>query len=388
MLLAALPRTWSRGFRVQDRDMQREHGRAPCASLPPTLSATQLPVGVRTDTKCRLATHLMTVFGVLLISLSATPSLGASAGRLAVQRSLGHMEERLNGLVEAGGLRQQVPVLVASILSASPEYKDWFFAHALRSLVDVFGPENIRVCHACMGTDVNQTPGQLEWRSTAWDASELSAADQKLRKQGEPAKIAMYIAEDRQVVSVRVVSLANATVLFASNFDPTLNELRRSETFRRHHIELKNRENRAGHMHLQWDGILYPNQHLALDVLDQFGNSNEHLAGLSMSLLTPLAGIGFAYHYVFQEAWNISLGTKVLFALPNVVLNALTDEPVELVDPVLNTIFIVRVPIPETHFAVSGMIATGTDAFPFPTKFPTLGLGVTLLNPSLIPVLP
>ena len=343
------------------------------------------------DAKChplRISTPLISRFLVMLSMLLPANTALAETPRISVNQSLRHMEERLHGLVEAGNLRQEMPVLVASISTVSPENEEWFVPYAMKSLVAIFGPNNMRVCHDCIKTEVTETTGRLTLRRNDWNIQKLVQMDQQLRQESPAAKSAIYINENQNIVSVRVVSLADSHVIFAANFDPDFKLLERSENIRRHWVELEKRKAGAGHTHVLWDGIMYPNQHLALDILDQFGARGEHLAGISTSMFTPILGLGFAYHYVFQDAWNVSLGTKVLFAAPNLLLRVLFEEDLELIDPLINTVFVLRVPIPETNIAVSGMIASGFDSFPFPTQSPTLGVGLTLLNPTFMPVFP
>lgn len=387
MFLAELGAAFIQAIRMPKRRTSST-GPSACSQARQNITETRSR-RVRIEPGAGIAFPAQMLFPIVL-ALCGLPAARAAAEnpRSAVQQSLRHMEERLLGLLEAGNLHDQMPVLVASVSSLSPENETWFVPYAMRSLVGVFGPGNMRVCNICMKTEVAEKPGLLSLRRKDWSTRELVSADQKIRQQSQPAKSALYVHETRNVVSVRVVSLDDARIIFAANFDPDFSALRRSENIRRYHVELKDRRAGAGHTHFLWDGILYPNQHLALDILDQFGERGQHLAGISTSMFTPLLGVGFAYHYVFQDAWNVSLGTKVLFAGPNLLLRVLFEEDLELVDPLINTVFVLRVPIPETNLAVSGMIATGSDSFPFPTQSPTLGVGLTLLNPTLMPVFP
>ena len=58
--------------------------------------------------------------------------------------------------------------------------------------------------------------------------------------------------------------------------------------------------------HSMIDMGLFPTPHLSLSWAEQWGESNRNLTGLSLSLFTPVLGIGANYYRVFPEMLNIA----------------------------------------------------------------------------------
>ncbi|MFT7519010.1 MAG: hypothetical protein ACI9MC_001146, partial [Kiritimatiellia bacterium] len=72
-------------------------------------------------------------------------------------------------------------------------------------------------------------------------------------------------------------------------------------------------------------------------------------------------------------------GAKVMVSLPTAMVRAIgNDSGIDVIDPLLNGVFVVRVPIGRSNY---GVLATASTNGQFT-------FGISLLNISVIPVLP
>lgn len=319
---------------------------------------------------------------LLLLCGLLTSSL-AHGQRESTVAALERLEERLTPLVEEGPLRGVTPVLLVSAQPAFEETRAWYPAAAAVVVLRLFGDGGVRLCEACMNPEVSALGQRLELRAGPPSTDELLALDARARGPGAPARAALFLDETPAGVAIRVVSLESGVVLYAANLDRNLSAEARTGRNHNYSLELDRRLRGDSLTHVLFDGSAYPNQHVALDVLDQFGDRGQHLAGVTMTAIEPVIGVGASYHYVFQDVLNASLGGKVIVSVPTAALNAITtavgsDEPVQLLDPLLTGVFTVRVPIPKTNFAVFAMASTNLR----------FGVGLSLLNTTLLPVLP
>ena len=66
------------------------------------------------------------------------------------------------------------------------------------------------------------------------------------------------------------------------------------------------------------------------------------------------------------------------FIPPTALVKALSPDTMDLFDPLFTAVLVIRWPIFKTNFAIVGTLSTNGQ----------VGLGISLLNTSLIPVLP
>ena len=60
---------------------------------------------------------------------------------------------------------------------------------------------------------------------------------------------------------------------------------------------------------------LYPGQHISGDWVEQWGQNNRQLSGLSVSLFDPVLGIGAAHYWVLPFGESV-VGAKLLMSFP------------------------------------------------------------------------
>jgi len=84
---------------------------------------------------------------------------------------------------------------------------------------------------------------------------------------------------------------------------------------------------------------------------------------------------------VLPQALNITVGAKVLMSLPTALVKSIagdSDRESDLIDPLLTGVFIVRVPISTSNYAVT--LSASTNG--------RVGFGFSLLDFSVLPFLP
>jgi hypothetical protein len=316
----------------------------------------------------------------LLVLLVLLVPAAASAQRETSRDALLRLEEALTIGLEDHALTQKelVPVIVVSAKPAFEETKAWFPTQVLATLARVFGSGALRWCEACMAPRVRVEGGHLEQRTTDADAAEITRFDEASRGLSEPAKTAVWIDETPQGVSLRIVDLKNSRIVYAENFDPSLAEratTRRNLTLAR---ELERRSRGDSLTHTFIDITLFPGQHVSLDWTEQWGATNANLSGVSLSIFDPVVGVGACYYRVIPEALNLTVGAKVLVSVPTALIQAFTQGAGRVLDPLLTAVLVVRLPIATSNYAVTATLSTNLR----------VGIGISLLNVSLLPFLP
>lgn len=219
--------------------------------------------------------------------------------------------------------------------------------------------------------------GAFVYAAGTLSLAEIVAIDTDMRGAAAPAMAAAWIDETNDGIAIRIISLSTGRILYAENLDGQLRARDRTARTFRFTDDQERRQRGESLTHVAIDIGLLPGQHISLDVLDQFGDKNLDLAGISVSAIDPILGIGGAYYRVIPEAFNLTLGLQALVAIPTAAGNALGLEG-ELIDPLLTGVLVARWPIPNSGFGVLATASTNG----------TLTIGVSLLNVSFLPVLP
>lgn len=308
--------------------------------------------------------------------------VAAFAQRETTQEALSRLEETVSARVEDGALNAQdlQPAIIVSALPAFEETRTWFPTAATATLVRVFGAGSLRACEACMSPRLYVSEGRMEQNHAAPTMSEILRLDENSRGTAPPAKTAIWLDETPQGVSLRIVDVRNSRILLSENFDASLMEAsrtRRNFTLTR---ELERRSRGDAITHLFIDIAVYPGQHFSLDWAEQWGDGNRNLTGVTLSGFDPLMGIGGVYFRVIPRALNVMVGAKVIMSVPTAVVSGLSQggSTSGLPDPLLTAVGMVRIPIGSSNFGV--ILSASTNA--------RFGLGISLMNLSLFPVLP
>lgn len=272
-----------------------------------------------------------------------------------------------------------LPALVVSVSPAFEETRTWYPTAATSSLIKIFGADGLRACEACMSPRLDVKSEGLVQTSTSPSADELSAMDEQMRGKAAPAKAAIFLDETETGVSLRIIDLRNARILIAENIDPMLKSRERQRTNWSLSQELERRQRHESITHTFVDIAVYPSQHVSLDWSEQWGDTNANVSGFTLSLFDPVIGVGGNYFRVLPKAFNIMVGAKVIMSVPTALVNAISPNGSQsLFDPTLTLVGVVRVPISTSNYAVT--LTGSTNG--------RIGVGISLLNLSLLPFLP
>jgi hypothetical protein len=315
-----------------------------------------------------------------LTLLAALLPAVAFAQRDTTSEALSRMEETLTLRVEEGGLslNELTPAIVVSVAPAFEETRAWYPTAAIQALGRVFGTSRLRACEACMAPRVFAGQGRLEELSTSLGAADIIRQDETSRGTSAPAKVAIWLDETVEGVSLRVIELRNSRILMAENFDPGLIENARTRTNVAMARELERRARGDSITHAFLDVTMYPGQHISLDWAEQWGDSNANLSGVSLSLYDPVLGVGGCYYRVVPSAFNLAVGGKILMSVPTALIDGISRQQTRVFDPLLTGVFVMRVPIGRSNFGMNFTASTNGQ----------VGFGFSLLNTSPLPFLP
>lgn len=307
----------------------------------------------------------------------------ALAQRDATQGALARLEEILPSRLSDGALsmKELAPVLVVSTQPAFERTRAWFPAAAISSLARVFGPGALRACEACMAQRLSVVDGRLEQLSTSLTVAELNALDDVTRGTSSRAVTAVYLDETIAGVAVRIIDLRNGRILVAENVDEQLKSIIESKKSASLSSELERRARGDSLTHLFVDIGIGPQQHVSIDWLEQWGPDNCNLSGFSISGVDPVLGLGVSYFRAIPAAFNLLVGAKFLVSVPNAIAGAFNNngEPPNLLgDNTFTAAAQLRLPLFKTNYALFASLSTNGR----------VSFGVSLLNFSLLPVLP
>lgn len=266
----------------------------------------------------------------------------------------------------------------AILVSAKPFFESsqrTYPSEVLSLLSRVLGADSVRMCDACEVPRTFVAEGELQQGTGPVGLEEIRALDARMRGDRQPAKTAFWIDETAQGVSYRVVDLSDGHIVSAGNVDPQLEERIRTVDNFNLTLEVERRARGESLTHGLADFVLYPRQHISLEWVDQWGESNRNLSGFVLSLFDPVFGVGGSYHRVFPEIANVSVGAKAILSVPTALVESLADDTGDVVDPTLTGVLIARWPIANSNYGLTLSASTNGN----------IGIGISLLNSSLLP---
>jgi hypothetical protein len=319
------------------------------------------------------------VLRTLVIVFCLLGSSAASAGPEATGDALDRLEEVLDLRINEGVLAPS-DVMPAILVSAEPRYEvsdKWFATRAIEVLTRAFGDSGLRLCEACMAPRAYVEDGNLTYQTGPVSLDEIVRLDEQNRGPAQPAKTAIWLDEHRGGVSIRIVDLRTGRVVFAQNVDPYLVENANSERMGTLTEELERRARGDSLTQAFVDFAVYPGQHISVDITDQWGKTNANMSGITLSVLDPVLGVGIC-HYRRLNFLNVLVGAQGIISLPTAVASSLSQDNVDVIDPIVTAVGVVRVPFGRSNY---GVVATGSTNG-------QIGVGLSLMNIRLLPVIP
>ena len=139
------------------------------------------------------------------------------------------------------------------------------------------------------------------------------------------AKAVMFIKETPAGVEAKIISLTNGRILFYRLADSTEN-LTKVRPYMNYSRERQRRLRGEGLSYVFIDLGLYPEAQLQVEYVEQWGSRNQHISGVSISLLNPEVALGGVYHYMFagSSRWHASFA--LFYPLEAAVSSAVGGE--------------------------------------------------------------
>jgi hypothetical protein len=326
------------------------------------------------------------VVGVLCAVLGAAP---AAAQRATTDGALARAREAITEAQRDGGVPTDVVVILVSARPAFVETQASFPAAAAAVVIDVFGARQVRACDACMNPRLVQGDDGVRYDTGEIALNDVLALDASTRGKAPAARLAVWLDETPAGVALRIVDLGDGSLLLSRHLEPGLDTRQRSARHVSVTQDIERRLRGDSLTHVHWNLGLYPGQHLGLELLDQFGPQRQDLAGLSLTMINPVGGIGGAYQRVFPEAWNVTVGAKVIVGVPGLIVQTLNQQTgadadlTAFIGGPVTTMVSAQLPIFDTNYAVFAFAGLHLPRFT-----PSMGVGISLLNVHVLPILP
>ncbi len=302
----------------------------------------------------------------------------AQAGTDNTRYSLDRLEEVLELRIEDGRLSSEdvLPAILVSVEPCFEESQGWYAARVIELLEDAFGDSGLRLCEACMAPRAFVGQGTLSWQTGPVSLDEIALLDEQSRGAAQPARTAIWLDEHRGGVALRIVDLHTARVVYAQNVDPNLVENENTERIYTLSEELERRARGDSITQAFVDLALYPGQHISIDWTEQWGSTNNNLSGVTLSAVDPVVGVG-AVHYRCIDVVDILVGGKLIVSMPTAVARSVGDVG-DVIDPLVTAAAVIRVPFGRSNYGA--VLTASTNG--------QIAAGVSLMNISLLPVLP
>lgn len=270
------------------------------------------------------------------------------------------------------------PIIIAQNITLNPSNKG-LLLNELQSSLLKFPNIQVRVCTSCMETKIFQKKNATEYVNSVTSLDEITAFDKIIRKEAKEAVSALFVEEIIDGLSIKIISLINGQVIFATNLTTDYKD----EILYGYNYSLIDDYERkiAGkaivHLFMSIGYEFMPDYALysSMAFPEQLGATNQHLFGPELSFGASNFGIGAFYGYIYSRKRPLILGTSVFLN----VIAALGSSNSE--DFSLSDLLIVRghflYPMSDRfgNIALFGYANIGKGSLGF-------GIGVSLINLS------
>ena len=214
--------------------------------------------------------------------------------------------------------RNALPTLLATPLHYWKESSGDFEASALNTLKMAFKePTDIIQCVECDAWRLNIKDNQ----SLVINNGELSLAELGAIKQNPrygKAKSLTTIMETPAGVEIRIISLLDGRILLhaLANGNESLDNVR---PYGNYAAEKERRLRGESLAYVFFNLGLWPQGRFQTEFLEQWGDRNQHISGLGLSLYNPTFALGFVYHYMFPRTRRLHVSGSIYYPLQNMV---------------------------------------------------------------------
>jgi hypothetical protein len=213
------------------------------------------------------------------------------------------------------------PLLLATPLHHWAESKADFAASVTKVLTDV-GTEADAViaCTDCDTWRLNvASNNQLQINNGELTLTELSYL-RKMPKYGEARAVAM-VRETPSGVEMKVISIEDGRILFYTLADSS-KSLDAQTPYLNYARERDRRLNGEALSYVFVNIGVYPQGLFQLEFVEQWGDRNQHISGIGLSLVNPVFSIGAVYHYMFPNIKRMHATGALYYPLQNALADA------------------------------------------------------------------
>ncbi|SMF71120.1 hypothetical protein [Pseudobacteriovorax antillogorgiicola] len=288
---------------------------------------------------------------LLIGALLGSQALAQSNVRRLLQDWQYRMEEhRDDGLIRDIDV---APVVLVSVMDGQDRASDALSNQTYSTASKIFGRQ-LMDCQECLRPEVR--PGKGLYYRYGF----ISLDDVRNIYEGKELqpRSALWVAYADGSLSYRLVSLKTGRVIYSDTIQEDLDWNSRSiRNFTK--SRMKERYGRQDAIyHHTWEMGLYPNFNLSYNFLNQWGENNDQLSGLTISVINPTLAIGAAYYKVLDLDNAPIVGAKLLVKIPE----ALASESGESSSgSSLVVQAIAKHPFPGNWGGLSGMVTVDTE---------------------------
>lgn len=230
------------------------------------------------------------------------------------------LEDALQNEVSGEGdqLVPWTPMLVATPRHLFVESKSDFAPAVLAVLKRLFpNPGDLIPCSACDGQRLHLGKSQ----TISIESGELSLADladlsRDKRYQG--VKSVLFTKETPSGVEVKILRITDGAILFQYLADGRL-ALNQAKPILGIVKEYERRERGESLSYIFIDLGVYPSGLFHISFLEQWGSLNQHISGVTLSLVNPEAAVGASYRYMLPFNRKITASAQIFFPVTGVV---------------------------------------------------------------------
>jgi hypothetical protein len=216
--------------------------------------------------------------------------------------------------------RRMLPTLWSPPQHHWLESRDDFAAESLTLWKRLFPePNDVIQCVDCDRWRIKIEKGQgLRLHNGELSLAELGTLKQDPRYSA--AKSLTMVRETPAGVEIRVMELVDGRILLAETVDATetLADLRPKGAWG---WERDRRLRGEGLNYVFFNLGLYPSPVVQLEFLEQWGERNQHISGVGLSLIGPTLALGGIYHYMIPQMRRLNLSGALYLPLANAVAN-------------------------------------------------------------------
>ncbi len=260
------------------------------------------------------------------------------------------------------------PVLVAPPQHLWEESRTDFASATMSLLKEVWtGSGSLIACSECASAKTRvSTDHQVQFSSGPLSHNELIGLLANERYIN--AKTVLYVRETAKGIELKIIRISDGAIMYQKLADST--EDLESAKPRLHLVDEMERRKRGEALAYTFIELgFYPNPLAHISFLEQWGQANQHMTGVTLALTGPNMSLGVTYRYFLSTNPKIQVGGSVLFPLQNALKLSQGN----------NSSFLVVAATAQYAFSPTfGVFASGNSAG-------TISTGISLYNPIWFP---